>query len=74
MTNTKKATKSVAPKVNAQTLTYVPNKARVEHNVKRAKAVQGMTYEQAIEHYKTLGLKERALKYDLNKIKSLKLG
>ena len=74
MTNLNKATKSVAPKVKAQTLTYVPNKARAEHNVKRAKAVQGMTYEQAIEHYKTLGLKERALKYDLNKIKSLKLG
>lgn len=74
MTNLKKATKSVAPKVNAQTLTFVPNKARAEHNVKRAKAVQGMTYEQALERYKTLGLKERALKYDLTKIKSLKLG
>jgi len=50
MTNTKKATQSVAPKVNAQTLTFVPNKARAEHNVKRAKAVNGMTYDQALEH------------------------
>ena len=74
MTNTKKTTKSVAPKVNAQTLTYVPGKARGDHNVARAKAVNGMTYDQAVAHYATLGFKERAVKYDLNKIKSLKLG
>jgi hypothetical protein len=74
MTNTAKKTTKVAPSVKAQTLTFVPNKARAEHNVLRAKAVNGMSYEQALEHYKTLGYKERALKYDISKIKSLKIG
>jgi hypothetical protein len=74
MTNLNKATKSVAPKVKAQTLTYVPGHARAEHNVKRAKAVNGMNYDEAVAHYKTLGFKEGAVKYDLNKINSLKLG
>jgi len=75
MTNTAKATKKVAPNVKAQTLTYVPNKARAEHNAQRAKAVNGMTYDAALAHYATLYPKgaKTHLNYDLNKIGSLKL-
>ena len=74
MAISKKDTKSVAPSVKAQSLTFIPGKARADHNVARAKAVNGMSYDQALAHYATLGYKERALKYDLNKIKSLSLG
>ena len=75
MTNTKKATKSVAPNVKAQTLTYIPGKARADHNVSRAKAVKGMTYDQALAHYITLYPKgaKTHLNYDIQKIGSLKL-
>ena len=74
--NTKTQTaKTVKPSVVAGTLTYVSGKARAEENAKRAKAVNGFTYEKALAHYGTLYPKgaKTHLNYDLNKIKSLKL-
>ena len=65
---------SVTPKVATGALTYVSGKARSDHNVSRAKAVNGMSYENALAHYKTLGYTKTDLNYDLNKIKSLVLG
>tara|TARA_R100001163_G_scaffold10646_1_gene9870 strand:- start:680 stop:907 length:228 start_codon:yes stop_codon:yes gene_type:complete len=65
---------SVAPKVGQGKLTFVSGKARSDHNVSRAKAVNGMSYENALAHYKTLGYGKTDLNYDLNKIKSLVLG
>ena len=75
MTNTAKKTTKVAPNVKAQTLTFVPNKARAEENVSRAKAVNGMSFDDALAHYATLYPKgaKTHLNYDLNKIGSLKL-
>lgn len=75
MTNTAKKTTKVAPSVKAQTLTFVPNKARAEENVSRAKAVNGMSFDDALAHYATLYPKgaKTHLNYDLNKIGSLKL-
>ena len=75
MTNTAKKTTQVAPNVKAQTLTFVPNKARAEENVSRAKAVNGMSFDDALAHYATLYPKgaKTHLNYDLNKIGSLKL-
>ena len=75
MTNTAKKTTNVAPNVKAQTLTFVPNKARAEENVSRAKAVNGMSFDDALAHYGTLYPKgaKTHLNYDLNKIGSLKL-
>jgi|TARA_R100000541_G_scaffold24198_3_gene33937 hypothetical protein len=73
---TNKATKpqaTVTPSINAGKLTFVPGKARADHNATRAKAVNGMSMAQAITHYATLGYKKVDLNYDLNKIKSLKL-
>ena len=74
-TKTKKATTSIKPGVVAQTLTFVPNKARADENVARAKAVNGMSYDDALAHYATLYPKgaKTHLNYDLNKIGSLKL-
>ncbi len=63
----------VSPSVNAGKLTFVPGKARAEHNALRAKSVNGMSMDQALAHYATLGFKKVDLNYDLNKIKSLKL-
>ena len=63
----------VSPSVNAGKLTFVPGKARAEHNAARAKSVNGMSMDQALTHYATLGFKKVDLNYDLNKIKSLKL-
>ena len=72
--NTKtKTAKTVKPSVVAGTLTYVSGKARSDHNVSRAKAVNGMSVEKALAHYKTLGYSKTDLNYDLNKIKSLVL-
>jgi len=48
--NTTKAVKTIAPSVSAQTLSYVSGKARSEENVKRAKAVSGMSMEKALAH------------------------
>ena len=74
MKNTKtKTAASVTTKVAAKSLTYVSGKSRAEHNIKRAKAVNGMSVEKALAHYATLGFKKVDLNYDLNKIKSLKL-
>jgi hypothetical protein len=71
---TNKATKpqaTVTPSINAGKLTFVPGKARADHNAKRAKAVNGMSMAQAITHYATLGFKKVDLNYDIFKIKSL---
>ena len=65
---------SVAPKVGQGKLTIVSGKARADHTASRAKAVNGMSYENALAHYKTLGYTKTDLNYDLNKIKSLVLG
>ena len=72
---TKKSTTTIKPNVVAQSLTFIPNKARAEENVKRAKAVNGFTYEKALEYYGTLYPKgaKTHLNYDINKIGSLKL-
>jgi hypothetical protein len=74
---TKKSTTTTAikPSVVAQTLSFVPNKARSDENVSRAKAVSGMSYEDALAHYGTLYPKgaKTHLNYDINKIGSLKL-
>ena len=74
--NTKKAVKTIAPSVSAQTLSYVSGKARSEENIKRAKAVSGMSMENALAHYATLYPKgaKTHLNYDISKIGSLKLG
>ncbi len=72
-TNKAKKTQSIAPSVSTGKLTFVPGKARADHNATRAKAVNGMSMAQAITHYATLGYKKVDLNYDLNKIKSLKL-
>ena len=64
---------SVTPKVATGSLTYVSGKARSDHNVSRAKAVNGMSLEKALAHYKTLGYSKTDLNYDLNKIKILVL-
>tara|TARA_X000001388_G_scaffold28792_1_gene20330 strand:+ start:151 stop:378 length:228 start_codon:yes stop_codon:yes gene_type:complete len=64
---------SVTPKVATGSLTYVSGKARSDHNVSRAKAVNGMSVENALAHYKTMGYSKTDLNYDLNKIKSLVL-
>ena len=64
---------SVTPKVATGSLTYVSGKARSDHNVSRAKAVNGMSVEKALAHYKTMGHSKTDLNYDLNKIKSLVL-
>jgi hypothetical protein len=72
---TQKATTTIKPSVVAQTLTFVPNKARADENVNRAKAVNGMSYDDALAHYATLYPKgaKTHLNYDINKIRSLKL-
>ena len=72
---TQKATATIKPSVVAQTLTFVPNKARADENVNRAKAVNGMSYDDALAHYATLYPKgaKTHLNYDINKIRSLKL-
>jgi hypothetical protein len=72
---TQKATTTIKPSVVAQTLTFVPNKARADENVNRAKAVNGMSYDDALAHYATLYPKgaKTHLNYDINKIGSLKL-
>ena len=72
-TNKAKKTQSIAPSVSTGQLTFVPGKARADHNVNRAKAVNGMSVEKALAHYATLVFKKVDLNYDLNKIKSLKL-
>ena len=72
-TNKAKKTQSIAPSVSTGKLTFVPGKARADHNNARAKSVNGLTYDQALAHYTTLGFKKVDLNYDLNKIKSLKL-
>ena len=72
-TNKAKKTQSIAPSVSTGQLTFVPGKARADHNNARAKSVNGLTYAQALAHYDTLGFKKVDLNYDLNKIKSLKL-
>tara|TARA_R100001163_G_C4959644_1_gene124017 strand:- start:105 stop:338 length:234 start_codon:yes stop_codon:yes gene_type:complete len=73
-TKTKSAT-SVTTKVAPQSLTYVSGKARSDHNVSRAKAVNGFTFEKALAHYATLYPKgaKTHLNYDINKIGSLVL-
>ena len=72
---TKKATTTIKPSVVAQSLTFVPNNARADENVNRAKAVNGMSYDDALAHYATLYPKgaKTHLNYDINKIGSLKL-
>jgi len=72
---TQKATATIKPSVVAQSLTFVPNKARADENVNRAKAVNGMSYDDALAHYATLYPKgaKTHLNYDINKIGSLKL-
>ena len=72
---TQKATTTIKPSVVAQSLTFVPNKARADENVNRAKAVNGMSYDDALAHYATLYPKgaKTHLNYDINKIGSLKL-
>ena len=74
--NTKSKATTVQPSVAVQTLSFVANKARAEGNVNRAKAVNGFTYEKALEYYGTLYPKgaKTHLNYDINKIGSLKLG
>lgn len=74
-TKTQKATTTIKPSVVAQSLTFVPNKARADENVNRAKAVNGMSYDDALAHYATLYPKgaKTHLNYDINKIGSLKL-
>ena len=74
-TKTQKATTTIKPSVVAQTLTFVPNKARADENVNRAKAVNGMSYDDALAHYATLYPKgaKTHLNYDIRKIGSLKL-
>lgn len=74
--NTKTKATTVQPSVAVQTLSFIPNKARAEGNVTRAKAVNGFTYEKALEYYGTLYPKgaKTHLNYDINKIGSLKLG
>jgi len=64
---------SVTPKVATGSLTFVSGKARSDHNVSRAKAVNGMSLEKALAQYKTMGYSKTDLNYDLNKIKSLVL-
>ena len=66
---------SVTPKVATGSLTYVSGKARSDHNVSRAKAVNGFTFEKALAHYATLYPKgaKTHLNYDINKIGSLVL-
>jgi len=76
MKNTKtKPASAVTPKVAPQSLVYIPGKARVEHNVSRAKAVNGMSVEKALAHYATLYPKgaKTHLNYDINKVGSLVL-
>lgn len=82
--NTKKANATVSPNVTEvtvtniaelnPTVTYVSGKARAEHNAKRAKAVNGLSYAKALEYYGTLYPKgaKTHLNYDIFKIKSLK--
>ena len=72
-TNKAKKTQPIAPSVSVGKLTFVPGKARADHNNARAKSVNGLTYDQELAHYATLGFKKVDLNYDLNKIKSLKL-
>tara|TARA_R110000782_G_scaffold122802_1_gene214170 strand:- start:2592 stop:2828 length:237 start_codon:yes stop_codon:yes gene_type:complete len=74
-TLTKKSASAVTPKVAPQSLVYVPGKARAEHNVNRAKAVNGMSMESALAHYATLYPKgaKTHLNYDINKVGSLVL-
>jgi hypothetical protein len=45
-------------------LTYV-NKNGAEHNINRAKKVNGLTYTKALEYYKTIGYGKGDLNYDL---------
>jgi|TARA_B110000259_G_C13812530_1_gene321296 hypothetical protein len=73
-TKTKSAQAVVTPKVGLQSLTYISGKSRAEHNIKRAKAVNGFTVEKALAHYGTLYPKgaQSHLNYDL-KIGSLVL-
>ena len=47
-TNKAKKTQSIAPSVSTGKLTFVPGKARADHNAKRAKSVNGLTYDQAL--------------------------
>jgi hypothetical protein len=64
---------SVTPKVATGSLTFVSGKARSDHNVSRAKAVNGMSLEKALAYYKTMGYSKTDLNYDINKINSLVL-
>tara|TARA_R100000544_G_C2197505_1_gene44948 strand:+ start:300 stop:533 length:234 start_codon:yes stop_codon:yes gene_type:complete len=72
-TKTKSAT-TVSTKVVTQSLSYVSGKARAEGNIKRAKAVNGMSSAQALAHYATIYAKgaQTHLNYDL-KVGSLVL-
>jgi len=72
-TNKAKKIQPIAPSVSVGKLTFVPGKATADHNINRAKAVNGLTYDQALAHYATIGWKKGDLNYDLNKTKSLKL-
>tara|TARA_R110000796_G_scaffold113260_2_gene225026 strand:+ start:148 stop:384 length:237 start_codon:yes stop_codon:yes gene_type:complete len=72
MTNVKtkkSASAVVATNVAPQTLVYVSGKARAEHNIKRAKAVNGLTPEKALAHYATIYPKgaQTHLNYDISK-------
>ena len=73
-TKTKPATTTVTPKVATQSLSYVSGKARAEGNIKRAKAVNGLSIEKALTHYGTIYPKgaQTHLNYDL-KVGSLVL-
>jgi hypothetical protein len=71
MSNNLKTKKvSVTPKVNVASitptskLTYV-SKNGASHNINRAKKVNGFTYANALEYYKTIGYGKSDLNYDL---------
>ena len=70
MANLKTKTVSVTPKVNVASitptskLTYV-NKNGAEHNINRAKKVNGFTYANALAYYKTMGYGKADLNYDI---------
>ena len=64
MTNLKTKKVSVTPQVNASKLTYV-SKNGAEHNINRAKKVNGFTYNNALAYYKTIGYGKADLNYDI---------
>ena len=70
MANLKTKTVSVTPKVNVASitptskLTYV-SKNGASHNINRAKKVNGFTYNNALEYYKTIGYGKADLNYDI---------